>query len=48
MKSDLLLVIGQVTGEDQAKDPQLVSYLRCVMLLKAIFSTFKLEHVQRE
>ena len=29
-KSDSLLVIGQVTGEYQAKDPQMAAYLEYV------------------
>jgi len=33
VKSDSLLVIGQVTGEYKTKDPQMVSYLKYVMLL---------------
>jgi len=48
VKSDSLLVNGQITGEYQAKDPQLASYLRYVMLLKATFSMFELVHVPGE
>ena len=48
MKSDSLLVIGQVTSEYQAKDPQLSSYLEYDVFLKATFSTFKLVHVPRD
>jgi len=48
VKSDSLLITGQVTGEYQAKDPQLASYLRYVMLLKAVFSTFDLVHIPKE
>jgi len=48
VKSDSLLVTGQVMDEYQAKDPQLASYLRYVMLLKAVFSMFELVHVLRE
>jgi len=48
VNSDSFLVTGQVTGEYQAKDPQLALYLRYVMLLKAAFSTFELVHVPRE
>ena len=33
-KSDSLLVIGQVTGEYQAKDPQMAAYLKYVEVLK--------------
>jgi len=42
VKSDSLLVTGQVTGEYQAKDPQMASYLQYVMLLKETFPTFEL------
>jgi len=48
VKSDSLLVIGQVTGEYQAKDPQMVMYLKYVMLLKEAFSGFELVHAPRE
>jgi len=48
VKSDSLLITGQVTSEYQAKDPQLASYRRYAMLLKADFSTFELVHVLRE
>jgi len=48
MRSDLLLVTGQVTSEYQAKDPQLASYLKYIMLLKVAFSTFERVHVSRE
>jgi len=48
VKRDSLLVTGQVTGEYQAKDPQLSSYLKYVVFLKAVFPTFKLVHVPRE
>jgi len=48
VKSDSLLVTGQVTGEYQAKNSQLASYLKYVMLLKATFSMFKLVHVPKE
>ena len=44
-KSDSLLVTGQVTGEYQAKDPQMVAYLEYVHVLK---ETFELVHVPRE
>ncbi|XP_068464500.1 uncharacterized protein [Phaseolus vulgaris] len=40
VKSDSLLVTGQVIGEYQAKDPQLASYLKYVVFLKETFSTF--------
>ena len=48
VKSDSLLVNGQVTSEYQAKDPQLASYLRYVTILKVAFFTFDLVHVPRE
>jgi len=48
VKSDSVLVIGQVTGDYQAKDPQLALYLRYVRVLRAVFSTFDLVHVPRE
>ena len=48
VKSDSLLVIGQVTGEYQDKDPQLASYLKYVVFLKIAFSTFELVLVPRE
>jgi len=46
--NDSLMVTGQVIGEYQAKDPQLISYRRCVMFLKVAFSIFELVHVPRE
>jgi len=48
VKSDSLLVTRQVMGEYQANDPQLVSYLRYVMILKATFCMFDLVHVPRD
>jgi len=48
VKSDSLLVIGQITGEYQAKNLQLASYLRYVQILRSAFSTFDLVHVPRE
>ena len=48
VKSDSLLVTRQVMGECQAKDLQLASYLRCVMLFKEVFSAFELVYVPRE
>jgi len=48
VKSDSLLVTKQVTGEYQAKDPYLASYLMYVMILKATFSLFDLVHVPRK
>jgi len=47
-KSDSLLVTGQVTGEYQAKDPQMAAYLEYVQVLKESFEVFKLVHVPRE
>jgi len=48
VKSGSLLVTGQVTGEYQAKDAQMASYLKYVMLVKETFATFELAHVPRE
>jgi len=48
VKSDTLLVTGQVMGEYQAKDPRMASYLKYVMLLKETLATFELAHVTRE
>ncbi|XP_068474796.1 uncharacterized protein [Phaseolus vulgaris] len=47
-KSDSLLVTGQVTGEYQAKDPQMAAYLEYVQILKKSFAVFELVHVPRE
>jgi len=47
-KSDSQLVTGQVTGEYQAKDPQMAVYLRYAQLLKRAFAAFELVHVPRE
>jgi len=47
-KSDSLLVTGQVTGEYQAKDPQMATYLEYVKILKETFAVFELVHVPRE
>ena len=47
-KSDSLLVTGQVTGEYQAKDPQMAAYLEYVQMLKESFDVFELVHVPRE
>ncbi|XP_068503883.1 uncharacterized protein [Phaseolus vulgaris] len=47
-KSDSQLVTGQVTGEYQAKDPQMAAYLRYAEVLKRAFTTFELVHVPRE
>jgi len=48
VKSDSLLVTGQVTGEYQAKDPKMASYLRYVTLLREAFPMFELVHVPKE
>ena len=48
VKSDSLLVTGQVTGEYQAKDPQMAAYLQYVQILKETFAVFELVHVPRE
>jgi len=37
VKSDSLLITGQVTGEYQAKDPQIAAYLEYVRLLREAF-----------
>jgi len=47
-KSDSLLVTGQVTGEYQAKDPQMAAYLEYVKVLKESFDVFELVHVPIE
>jgi len=47
-KSDSQLVTGQVTGEYQAKDPQMAVYLKYVEVLKGAFAAFELVHVPRE
>ncbi|XP_068477205.1 uncharacterized protein [Phaseolus vulgaris] len=47
-KSDSLLLTGQVTGEYQAKDPQMAAYLQYVQILKETFIVFELVHVPRE
>ncbi|XP_068497470.1 uncharacterized protein [Phaseolus vulgaris] len=47
-KSDSLLVIGQVTSEFQAKDPQMAAYRECVQELKRSFALFEVVHVPRE
>jgi len=48
VKSDSLLVTGQVTSEYQANDPQMSSYLRYVTLLRETFPVFDIVHVPRE
>jgi len=47
-KSDSLLVTGQVTGEYQAKDPQMAAYLEYVQVLREMFEVFELVHTPRE
>ena len=47
-KSDSLLVTGQVTGEFQAKDPQMAAYLEYVQELRRSFTSFEVVHVPRE
>ncbi|RDX93904.1 Gypsy retrotransposon integrase-like protein 1, partial [Mucuna pruriens] len=47
-KSDSKLMNGQVNGEYQAKDPQLVKYLDRTTKLAAAFEKFTLHHVARE
>ena len=42
------MVAGQVTGEYQAKDPQMDVYLRYVEVLKGAIAAFELVHVPRE
>ncbi|XP_068504083.1 uncharacterized protein [Phaseolus vulgaris] len=46
-KSDSLLVTDPVTGEYQAKDPQMAAYLGYVQILKGSFAVFELVHVPR-
>lgn len=47
-KSDSQLVINQVLGEFQTKDPQLVKYLERVRNLATYFNSFQLTYVPRE
>jgi len=47
-ESDSLLVTGQVTGEFQAKDPQMAAYLEYVQELRRSFASFEVVHVPRE
>ena len=37
-----------MTGEYQAKDPQMAAYLRYVQIMKGSFVVFELVHVPRE
>jgi len=48
VKSDSLLVTGQVTGEYQAKDPQMATYLEYVQVLKESFEVFELKNKMPE
>ena len=48
VKSDSQLITGQVSGEFQAKDPQMATYLKYVQLLKGAFNALELIHVPRE
>ncbi|XP_068462251.1 uncharacterized protein [Phaseolus vulgaris] len=47
-KSDSLLITGQVTGEFQAKDPQMAAYLEYVQELRRSCVLFEVVHVRRE
>jgi ribonuclease HI len=47
-KSDSQLVTSQVSGEFQAKDPQLIKYLEAVHKWTKCFNSFQLVHVPRE
>ena len=47
-KSDSLLVTSQVTGEYQAKDLEMATYLGYVQIFKGSFAVFELVHVPRE
>ncbi|PNY16673.1 hypothetical protein L195_g013398, partial [Trifolium pratense] len=47
-KSDSQLVTNQVSGEFQAKDPQLIKYLEGVQRLAKCFNSFELVYVPRE
>jgi len=42
------LVTGQVTGEYQAKYPQMAAYLKYIQVLKETFEVFELVHVPKE
>ena len=48
VKSDSQLITGQVSGEFQAKDPQMAAYLKYVQLLKGALNVLQLIHVPRE
>jgi len=47
-KSGSLLVTDQVTGEYQAKDPQMAAYLEYVQVLKDSFEVFELVHIPKK
>jgi len=50
-KSDSLLVTSQITGEYQAKDPQMAVYLEYVQVMKGtfkVFEVFELVYVPKE
>ncbi|RDX75847.1 rnhA, partial [Mucuna pruriens] len=47
-KSDSKLVTGQVNGEYQAKDPQLIKYWERATKMAASFESFMLLHVPRD
>jgi ribonuclease HI len=47
-KSDSQLVTNQVSGEFQAKDPQLIKYLERVRAMSNLFNSFELVYVPRE
>ncbi|PNY13500.1 gag-pol polyprotein [Trifolium pratense] len=47
-KSDSPLVTNQVSGEFQAKDPQIIKYLEGVQRLAKCFNSFELIYVPRE
>ncbi|RDY01225.1 hypothetical protein CR513_15478, partial [Mucuna pruriens] len=48
VKSDSKLVTGQVNGEYQARDPQLVKYQEQASAMATAFDNFTLVHVPRE
>ena len=48
VKTDSLLITGQVTSEYQAKDLQMAAFLEYVRLLREAFIAFELVHVPRE
>ena len=48
VKSNSQLITGQVSGEFQAKDPQMAAYLKYVQLLRGAFNALELIHVPRE